>query len=99
MTAFLATENCFQLALLSFGSGFAKVETSLASTRIEIGRPFSCKRHLRAAQVYAIRAALLNFIPERVCTPSLVGLYLGAEPTWTPHLAAAQIQASPGNFP
>ena len=32
MTAFLATENCFQLALLSFGSGFANVETSLAST-------------------------------------------------------------------
>ncbi len=35
MTAFLATENGFQLALLNFGSGFANVETSLTSTQIE----------------------------------------------------------------
>ena len=36
MTAFLATENCFQLAPLIFGSGVANVETSLASTQKEV---------------------------------------------------------------
>ena len=94
-----ATENGFQLAPLIFGSGFANVETSLASTQKEISRPFPRHYHYRAAQFYAISVTLPNFKPERMRAPTLVRLYFRAEPTWTPHLAAAQIQASSGNSP
>ncbi len=89
MAAFLTTENRFQLTLLIFARCIAEVNTSSATTCIEIRWPLPRNGDYCAAEVDTIRDSFANFKTEGMCTPPFIRLYFGSKPARAPHLAAA----------
>jgi len=76
MPPFFTAENRLQLSVLLLRSARVQVESSRAVAVEEIARPVRSQSDARAAQVHAVRLAVLDFKAESGRAPFLVRLSL-----------------------